>query len=91
MVTFDDLRKMLTEEKDKVIIGARRTLKMIKNGKVEKVFLAKNVPEDIKNDILYYSKIGNFEVEILNYTNEEIGLLLKKPFKISVVSILKNG
>ena len=66
MVTFDDLRKMLTEEKDKVIIGARRTLKMIKNGKVEKVFLAKNVPEDIKNDILYYSKIGNFEVEILN-------------------------
>jgi len=27
----------------------------------------------------------------LNYSNEEVGLLLKKPFKISVISILKNG
>lgn len=79
------------EEKNRVIIGSRRTIKMIKNGKVEKVFLAKNTPEEIKNDILYYSKLGNFEVEELKYTNEEIGLLLKKPFKISVVSILKNG
>ncbi|BFI73468.1 50S ribosomal protein L30e [Nanoarchaeota archaeon] len=91
MVTFDDLRKILVEEKNRVIIGSRRTIKMIKNGKVEKVFLAKNTPEEIKNDILYYSKLGNFEVEELKYTNEEIGLLLKKPFKISVVSILKNG
>ncbi|MGC9132977.1 MAG: ribosomal L7Ae/L30e/S12e/Gadd45 family protein [Nanopusillaceae archaeon] len=91
MVTFDDLKRMMGEEKARIIVGAKRTIKMIKNGKVEKVFLAKNIPEDIKNDILYYSKIGNFEVEILNYTNEEIGLLLKKPFKISVVSILKNG
>ena len=91
MVTFNDLRKILSEEKGRVIIGSKRTIKMIKNGKIEKVFLAKNTPEDIKNDILYYSKLGNIEVEILNYTNEEIGLLLKKPFKISVVSILKNG
>jgi large subunit ribosomal protein L30e len=91
MITFDDLKRMISEEKTRIIIGAKRTIKMIKNGKVEKVFLAKNAPEDIKNDILYYSKIGNFEVEILNYTNEEIGLLLKKPFKISVVYILKNG
>jgi len=55
------------------------------------IFLAKNVPENIKKDIEYYQKLGNFEVEVLNYSNEEVGLLLKKPFKISVISILKNG
>jgi len=64
---------------------------MIKRGKVEKIFLAKNVPENIKKDIEYYQKLGNFEVEVLDYSNEEVGLLLKKPFKISVISILKNG
>ncbi|MGB9621296.1 MAG: ribosomal L7Ae/L30e/S12e/Gadd45 family protein [Brevinematia bacterium] len=89
MVSFDDIKRNVEDKR--IVIGANRTLKMIKNGKVEKVFLAKNTPENIKNDILYYSKLGNFEVEILNYTNEEIGLLLKKPYKISVISILKNG
>jgi len=90
MVTFDDLRKKIVDEK-KIIIGYNRTLKMIKRGKVEKIFLAKNVPENIRKDIDYYQKLENFEVEVLNYSNEEVGLLLKKPFKISVISILKNG
>jgi len=90
MVTFDDLRKKIVDEK-KIIIGYNRTLKMIKRGEVEKIFLAKNVPENIKKDIEYYQKFGNFEVEVLNYSNEEVGLLLKKTFKISVISILKNG
>jgi len=90
MATFDDLRKKIVDEK-KIIIGYNRTLKMIKRGEVEKIFLAKNVPENIKKDIEYYQKLGNFEVEVLNYSNEEVGLLLKKPFKISVISILKNG
>ena len=90
MATFDDLRKKIVDEK-KIIIGYNRTLKMIKRGEVEKIFLAKNVPENIKKDIEYYQKFGNFEVEVLNYSNEEVGLLLKKPFKISVISILKNG
>ncbi|MGC9079543.1 MAG: ribosomal L7Ae/L30e/S12e/Gadd45 family protein [Nanopusillaceae archaeon] len=89
MVSFDDIKRNVEDKR--IVIGTNRTLKMIKNGKVEKVFLAKNTPENIKNDIIYYSKLGNFEVEILNYTNEEIGLLLKKPYKISVISILKNG
>jgi large subunit ribosomal protein L30e len=90
MVTFDDLRKKIVDEK-KIIIGYNRALKMIKRGEIEKIFLAKNVPENIKKDIEYYQKLGNFEVEVLNYSNEEVGLLLKKPFKISVISILKNG
>jgi len=90
MVTFDDLRKKIIDEK-RIVIGYNRTLKKIKRGEVEKIFLAKNVPENIKKDIEYYQKLGNFEVEILNYSNEEVGLLLKKPFKISVISILKNG
>jgi large subunit ribosomal protein L30e len=90
MVTFDDLRKKIVDEK-RIVIGYNRTLKKIKRGEVEKIFLAKNVPENIKKDIEYYQKLGNFEVEVLSYSNEEVGLLLKKPFKISVISILKNG
>ncbi|BBL45298.1 50S ribosomal protein L30e [Nanobdella aerobiophila] len=90
MVSFDDIRRGLNDINNKIIIGTEETIKMIKNNKIEKVFLAKNVPEDTKKDIEYYSKLSNFEIEYLNYTNEEIGILLKKPFKISVISII-NG
>lgn len=90
MVQFEDIRKGLIP-KEKIVIGSKRTIKYLKLGKIEKVFISKNAPEDFKKDIIYYAKLGNVEVEELNYTNEEVGNLLKKPFKVSVISILKNG
>jgi hypothetical protein len=58
---------------------------------VEGSSLPRQAPEgmwlNVKDDFTW----GNFEVEVLNYPTDEVGLLLKKPFKISVISILKNG
>jgi len=75
--------------RDKIIIGSRRTIKYLKLGKISKIYLANNVPEDILEDISYYAKLANAEVKKTDMSNVELGILLKKPFKISVIGILK--
>lgn len=73
----------------KVILGLNRTIKMLKLGKVEKVFVASNTPEHIKEDLKYYSSLAKAEYHELDLNNEELGAIAGKPFKVSVLSILK--
>lgn len=73
----------------KAIIGTKITLKNLKLGKVLKVFVTANAPEDIRSDIEHYAKISNAEVITLTQPNDELGTLCKKPFAISVVCLLK--
>ncbi len=79
-----DFKKLLKEKN--VIIGTKRTIKAIKQGRVTKVFLASNCPEDTRKIIEYYSKIGKIEVNHLKMTGEEIGMACKKKFSIAVLS-----
>ena len=72
-----------------IIIGSERTIKNLKLGRIKKVFLSSNCPENVKKDIRYYSKISKFEIIELNKRNDELGDILKKPFLISVLSIAK--
>jgi len=76
-------------QKEKIIIGSKRTIKYLKLGKISKVYLAKNVPKELLEDISYYARLSNVVVEQTDLSNAELGILLKKPFKISVIGILK--
>lgn len=80
---MNDLKKALKE--GKLIFGTDRTLKLIRGGKAHKVFLAKNCNEQVKEDILHHAKLAKIEVKQLDLPNEEIGMLCKKPFFISVL------
>ena len=86
----DEIKRKVLSEPEKVIIGAKRTIKYLKLGKIEKVFVAKNAPEDIVKDIEYYSKLVGAEVVKLDISNEELGAVLKKPIKVAVLSFLKK-
>lgn len=83
-----EIRKNL--EKKKIIIGTDRTIKNLKLGKIEKVYITKNCPEEKKKSINYYSKLGKVKVVNLKHTNEELGVICKKPFSISIASLLKE-
>lgn len=83
-----DIRKVV--EEGKAIIGAEKTLKEIRNGKISKVFLTSNCSEEIANEIKSLKEIGKFEIEELKETNEELAAMCKKPFKISILSIKKE-
>lgn len=84
-----EIKKLLKSRE--LVIGTDRTVTNIRRGKVKKVYLASNCNEKVKADINHYSSIGAFDVIELQYPNDELGTMCKKPFSISVISILKGG
>lgn len=74
----------------KLIVGTKRTIKGIRKGTIEKVFLAKNAPETIVEDIEHYCKLTEVKVETLDIECDELGVVCKKPFMISVVGIARG-
>lgn len=83
-MSLTELKKALKEKK--ITIGTEKTLKSIKSGKVSKVFLAKNCPDDVKGSVKCYAEISKIDVVQLKESNEEIAMICKKSFPISVLS-----
>jgi large subunit ribosomal protein L30e len=83
-----ELRKLISDKK--LIIGTKRTIKALKLGKVEKVFLCLNCPAKVKDDVKQYSKLSKAKVSSLRYPNDELGVLCKKPYSISVLGLIKG-
>ena len=71
----------------KAIIGQERVLKELKTKNLSKILLAKNCSPKLKEDITYYAKLANVPVIELRQSNEELGVLCKKNFFISVAGI----
>lgn len=84
---IDEIRKLLKQKK--VIIGTERTLNSLKLGKIKTVYLSSNCPENISDAVKHYSKLSKAAIIKLKYPNDELGILCKKPFSISVLSVPK--
>ena len=94
------VKKQITDKKvleikkliktDKAVIGTARTIKLLKLGKIEKVYVTVNCPKDVKDDLDYYKKITKFDIIKLKYPNDELGTLCKKPFSISTLGVKKE-
>jgi len=87
MADIDDIKKLLKSKN--LIVGTQRTIRYLKIGKLSKVYISTNCPADIKEDIKYYSGLSGTPIIELEQSNEEMGVLCKKPFLISVLSVLK--
>jgi large subunit ribosomal protein L30e len=83
-----DMKELKTKlQEGKVILGKDRVLKGLKNGGLNKVYLASNCPSDLKGDIEHYTKLSGIPVLTLNLSNEEVGIFCKKNFFISVLAV----
>jgi large subunit ribosomal protein L30e len=71
----------------KLLLGMKSTIKAIRKSAVSKVFLAKNCPEVIAEDIEHYCSLADIVVERLNIDCDELGTLCKKPFYVSVIGV----
>ena len=80
-----ELRKLLAS--DKLVLGTDETVKLLRQGKLQKVFFASNCKLSTKEDLAQYCKLGEVECVELAKSNEEIGMICKKPFAISVVGV----
>ena len=87
MAFVDEIKK--AEAEGTLVVGTKETMKAIRNGKAARVFLAKNCPDAVRKDVEHYAKLSGFSVESVEYSNEDIGMVCKKPYSISVVCVLK--
>ena len=67
------------------------SIKNLRLCKVQKVFLSSNCPAGIEKDLSYYAGLSGAEVHKLEYPNDELGVVCKKPFSISVLAVLKGA
>ncbi len=89
-LSSDEIKKMLKSAN--FVIGTERTIKKLKLGKVKNVMISSNCLPNTEKFINYYSNLGGLGSEIykLEYPNDELGVICKKPFSISVLAILKD-
>ncbi|RMD58659.1 50S ribosomal protein L30 [Candidatus Woesearchaeota archaeon] len=81
-----ELQKLLAE--GKLVFGAERTLKLLREGKVRKVFLASNCKQSVKEDVERFCEVGSIDCVALEQSGEEVGTLCRKPFSIAVVGVV---
>ena len=74
-----------------IVIGTERTLKNLKLGRVQKVLISANCPAGVEKNVNYYAGLGEAELHKLDYPNDELGVICKKPFSISVLGLLKGA
>ena len=84
-----EIKKML--KAGNVVMGTERTMKNLKLGRVQKVLVSSNCPAGIENDLNYYAGLSGAELHKLDFPNEELSIICKKPFTISVLAFLKGA
>jgi large subunit ribosomal protein L30e len=85
---IEDIKKII--KKGNFIIGSDAGLKNLKLGKTEKVYLASNCSEETKKEVERLARIGKADVILLGIPNDDFGVLCKKPFSISMLSVMKK-
>ena len=82
---LSELKKEL--EEGKMILGMDSVTKSLKKGRLGKVYLSSNCPEKFRKDVDYYAGLAQVPVIVLDIDNEEIGVMCKKHFFVSVLGV----
>ncbi len=80
-----ELKKVL--ESKKAVLGVDVTVKLLRQGKIKKVYISSNCDPVARADVEHVCKVAEVECVELAQSNEEIGVLFKKPFSVSVVGV----
>ena len=86
---IDNIKKIIKQ--GKAVVGTKEVIKNLKLGKLSKVYMTRNCPLAVKKDIKYYAELSGAEVIQLKQPNDELGVLCKKPFAISVLGLKKGA
>jgi len=85
---LNDIKKEL--KKRKFVIGTKEVIKNLKVNKLEKIYIASNCNDNSKKELEYYSKLLKTPVITLKQPNDELGVICKKQYFISMLGILKE-
>ena len=83
-----EIRKLA--EAGKLVIGTERTMKQLKQGRIKAVFVTSNCPDSLREDVKRYAGLSKADVVEIELPNDELGVVCKKPFSISIAGIVKE-
>ena len=86
-MSLAELKKLVGDKK--LIIGTDRTMKELTKGGLKEIFLSSNCSKETKENIETHAGMFKVKVSTVDITNDDMGVLVKKPFAVSVVSLLK--
>lgn len=85
---LEEIKKLTGQSR--FIIGTKRSIDLLKLGKLEKIFMSSNCPDSVKSDIKRYCGLGSCECVELGIPNVELGALCKRRHHISVAGVQKD-
>jgi large subunit ribosomal protein L30e len=74
-----------------VTLGSVKSIQGLKLGKGKLVILAQNCPNDIREDVMYYSKLSEIPVYDYEGTSVELGSVCGKPYTVATMTIKDPG
>ena len=83
-MSLAELRRVLKSEK--VVYGSSQTIRDLKKNKIKKIFLSSDCMDRMKSDIRYYSKFNKVEIVELKQPSDELALICKKGYPVTVIS-----
>jgi len=86
--TVEEMKKY--HEANKLVFGSNDVIRKLKQGKLKKVFIVKNIPKVLEDDIRHNSSLSNAEVEPVDYTNDEFGVVFKRTHVLLAVGVIKD-
>jgi large subunit ribosomal protein L30e len=89
-VAVDNLIKSLVRG-GKVVIGYRRSVKLLKIGGLKAVVVAEGSPKAIISDVKYYASLSNIPVIIYRGSSMDLGTLIGRPHPVSVIGVIDPG
>lgn len=74
-----------------VTLGSEKSIQSLKLGKGQLVVVAQNSPNEILEDVEYYSKLSEIPVHTFQGTSVELGFVCGKPFTVATLVINDPG
>ncbi|MBI5680251.1 MAG: 50S ribosomal protein L30e [Methanobacterium sp.] len=74
-----------------VTLGSDKSVQALKLGKGKLVIIADNCPEEVREDVMYYSKLSDIPVYTYEGTSVELGSVCGKPFTVATLIIKDQG
>lgn len=89
MSESEDIKKLVKE--NKAALGTNEVMKLLKLGKLSAVYVTSNCPGQVKEDIAHYAALAKVQVIEIPQANDELGVVCKKPYSISVLGAVKGA
>ncbi len=75
----------------KISVGSKNVLSGLLTASPKLVLISGNCPNNLKEQVVYYSMLSNIPYTITDETSAELGSICGKPFPASAVAIIDAG